>query len=318
MRLDPEDSNSADRRVRDCVLWRSDDSKTLFIGSPDDQVPVNGGVWLAKLTNGTGPAAYSIATAWLRGGHDAVFDPETGFNRVGLPRALGHPTACDQDGSLMGRALWTVQNCRPSGTCRAPGALRDGTGGTCETLRRFMRTGFMRRNRWEGRGGAPAADQELLYYVFHVRLRGYRVAQHSDYATRHWQSPSKPWEWSDARALLNGYHYYEDLAAHLPATCGTYGHHCDGTGSAHGSDSRPTRCTRALESKLRVIEQLRHAAIMAQNETHHPGGPNNIADSVYLSIDPQLRRRFSLTRTKLSLALDTMKRLRRPRKQPVF
>ena len=97
-----------------------DAPQTLVIASPDERAPFNAGVFLAKPAS----SAYELALRWLGNGHDAVWDPELGFDLVGRPRALGTPGSRHFN---------------------------------------FNRTAFMRRDRWDV-GLGSSTDQGLLFY----------------------------------------------------------------------------------------------------------------------------------------------------------
>ena len=215
---------------------------TLLLGHPDRAAPLNGGVFLLK------PAcdAFAISMRWLRNGSDAVWDPVLGYDRVGRPSKFGLP-----------------HRCHPR-SCRS-----------------YTTTQFARRDRWDW-GMGSGADQGLLFYLFHVRLRGYAVATDDNYTTHHYQAAPKPWESRDRQTILLQWHWYKSLPvsvaslANRPSKTSSMNRPHEGA-SIGASSSRPTACMLTLAQRLRMIHQQRSKALAAML---HAAAPANASDGL--------------------------------------
>lgn len=198
-----------------------DDSSTQLLGSPDAAAPLNSGVLLFKPSR----EAHDRAIAWLRNGTDAIWDPTTGYDRIGRPSTVGLPRNCAPiPASVRGRSR------------RPPG------GPSCS---RFTKSRFVLHDKWEwGRGAG--CEQGLLFYIFHARLRGYSMATLSNYSTRHYTASPKPWEWRGwGRALLE-WHWLRDLPTSL---------------SGGRANATRTRCARMLAERYLRVQQMRDKAL---------------------------------------------------------
>ena len=126
----------------------------------------------------------------------------------------------------------------------------------------YNRTQFVRKNTWRAGGSSSGADQGLFFYIFHVKLRGYKLAVHKDYTTHHFQSPGKPWEMGvGSYAPLLQWPYYKDLPP----------------------PGNRTRCARMLSARLRVMRNRRERAFDAANRSGHDVPPGR---------DPVTRMRY--------------------------
>lgn len=149
-----------------------------------------------------------------------MWDPELGFDRIGPPQALGVP-----------------------GNSHRP---ENAPQGQAYLFGSYNRTQFVRRNRWSAAGSSGSADQGLFFFLFHARLRGYKVAVHLDYQTHHFQSPGKPWESSPhTAALMLQWPYYRDMPP----------------------PGNRTRCTRLLTAQLRALHRKRTRATAEANRS---------------------------------------------------
>ena len=147
--------------------------------------------------------AYDMALQWLRNGSDALWDPQLGYDRIGKPSTLGLPRGC-------------------------------------ATCKRYKSTRFVRHDKWDW-GISSAADQGLLFYVLHARLRAYAVAPlGANLTVRHYQGAPKPWETSDRPTTLLQWHWYKDL-------------------TAEALGGLKTRCARLLSARREYVHTYFHA-----------------------------------------------------------
>ena len=109
--------------------------------------------------------------------------------------------------------------------------------------RAFSQSRFVKFNTWAWGAGDQYEDQGMLFWLFHVRLRGYYMpARTHNYTVVHWQTPGKPWEGDGPAWLQMQWPFYRDLPeAELEASS--------------------TPCARTLLARLRRVRALREWAL---------------------------------------------------------